>query len=101
LIQARVEGTTLIFGLYGTKPTWTVKIDGPVITNVVPANREPVRQPEPTMPDGRTLAVESAHDGFTATITRTVTLGDDVRQLRMRSNYVPSRNVTLYGTGGT
>jgi vancomycin resistance protein YoaR len=101
LIQARVEGTTLIFGLYGTKPTWTVKIDGPVITNVVPANREPVRQPEPTMPDGRTLAVESAHDGFTATITRTVTAGDDVRQLRLRSNYVPSRNVTLYGTGGT
>jgi vancomycin resistance protein YoaR len=101
LIQARVEGTTLIFGLYGTKPAWTVKIDGPVITNVVPANREPVRQPEPTMPEGRSLVVESAHDGFTATITRTVTLGDDVRQLRMRSNYVPSRNVTLYGTGGT
>jgi vancomycin resistance protein YoaR len=100
LIQARVEGTTLIFGLYGTKPNWTVKVDGPVITNVVPANREPVRQPEPTMPEGRSLAVESAHDGFTATITRTVTMGDDVRQLRMRSNYVPSRNVTLYGTGG-
>jgi vancomycin resistance protein YoaR len=101
LVQARVEGTTLVFGLYGTKPDWTVKVDGPVITNVVPADREPVRQAEPTMPEGRTLAVESAHDGFTATITRVVTLGNDVRQLRLRSNYVPSRNVTLYGTGGT
>jgi vancomycin resistance protein YoaR len=100
LIQARVEGTTLVFGLYGTKPDWTVKVEGPMITNVVPADREPVRQPEPTMPEGRTLAVESAHDGFDSTIIRTVTIGNDVRQLRLRSHYVPSRNVTLYGTGG-
>lgn len=100
LIQARVEGTTLIFGLYGTKPPWTVKIEGPIITNVVPANREQVRQPEPSMPQGRTLVVEAAHDGFDATIIRTVTQGDDVRQLRLRSHYVPSRNVVLYGTGG-
>jgi vancomycin resistance protein YoaR len=100
LIQARVEGSTLIFGLYGTKPDWTVKVEGPVITNVVPANRETVQQAEPSMPLGRSLQVEGAQDGFDATITRTVTLGNDVRQLRMRSHYIPSRNVVLNGTGG-
>ncbi len=100
LIQSRVEGTTLIFGLYGTKPDWTVKVEGPVITNVVPTNRETVYQPEPTMPAGRTLQVEGAQDGFDATITRTVTMGNDVRQLRLRSKYIPSRNVVLNGTGG-
>jgi len=100
LVQARVEGSTLIFGLYGTKPDWTVKVDGPVITNVVPANRETVQQPEPTMPVGRSLQVEGAQDGFDAAITRTVTAGTDVRQLRLRSHYIPSRNVVLNGTGG-
>ena len=100
LVQARVEGSTLIFGLYETKPDWTVKVDGPVITNVVPANRETVQQPEPTMPVGRSLQVEGAQDGFDAAITRTVTAGTDVRQLRLRSHYIPSRNVVLNGTGG-
>jgi vancomycin resistance protein YoaR len=100
LIQSRVEGTNLIFGLYGTKPTWDVKVDGPVITNVVTADTTQVRQAERSMPVGRTLAVEAAQDGFDSTITRTVTQGDNVRTLRLTSKYVPSRNVVLYGTGG-
>jgi vancomycin resistance protein YoaR len=99
LVQARVEGTTLIFSLFGTKPTWDVKIEGPTITNVVPADRTPVSRAEPTMPNGRTLQVESAQDGFDVTIARTVTQGADVRTLRLRSHYVPSQNVVLYGPG--
>jgi vancomycin resistance protein YoaR len=100
LIQSRVEGSTLVFGLYGTKPSWDVKVDGPAITNVRTADTTQVRQAEPTMPVGRSLAVESAQDGFDATITRTVTQGDNVRTLRLTSKYIPSRNVVLYGTGG-
>jgi len=100
LIQSRVEGSTIIFGLYGTKPSWNVKIEGPVITDVVPADRTPVEQDEKTMPVGRRLAVESAFDGFVSTITRTVTQDNEQpRILRLRSNYIPSRNVTLIGTG--
>ena len=99
LIQSRVQGTTLSFDLYGTKPTWKVQIDGPVITNVVPADRTPITQPEPTMPAGRTLAVEGAQDGFDALVVRTVRQGDDVRTLRLTSHYVASHNVTLFGTG--
>jgi vancomycin resistance protein YoaR len=100
LIQSRVEGSTLIFGLYGTKPTWKVQIEGPIITNVIPADRSPVSQSEASMPAGRTLQVEAAQDGFDATIVRTVTQGEDSRTLRLRSHYVPSHNVVLEGTGG-
>lgn len=101
LIQSRVEGTNLMFGLYGTKPSWDVKVDGPVITNVHMADTTQVRQAEPSMPVGRTLAVEAAQDGFDSAVTRTVTQGNNVRTLRLTSKYVPSRNVVLYGTGGT
>ena len=100
LIQSRVEGSSLIFGLYGTRPSWNVTVDGPVITNVRPADTTLVRQPEPTMAAGKTVAVEAAQDGFDSTITRTVRQGDAVRTLRLNSKYVPSRNVVLYGTGG-
>lgn len=97
LIQARVEGTTLIFGLYGVKPAWDVKIEGPHITNVVPTDRTPVQQVEPTMPSGRTLQVEAAQDGFDVIVTRTVTASSEVRGLPLRSRYLPSRNVVLHG----
>lgn len=97
LIHSRVEGTSLIFGLYGTKPTWDVKIEGPIITNVVPSNPTPVRQLEPTMPMGRSLQVEAAQDGFDVTVVRTVTAGDEVRRLPLRSHYLPARNVVLHG----
>jgi len=99
LIQAVVEGSNLVFRLYGTKPTWDVKIDGPVITKFVPTDRTPVSQPEPTMPQGKRLQVEGAQDGFDATIVRTVTQGDDTRTLTLKSHYIPSHNVVLYGTG--
>ena len=98
LIQARVEGINLIFDLYGTRPDWTVKIDAPAISKVVAASSETVRRPEPTLPAGRSVAVETAHDGFDVTITRTVTQGDAVRVLPLRSRYVPAQNVILDGT---
>lgn len=99
LIQARVDGTTLIFGLYGTKPKWDVKIQGPVITNVVSTNRATVRRGDSSLPPGRTLQVEAAEDGFDAIVTRTVTQGSDVRTLNLKSHYIPSRNVVLFGPG--
>jgi len=99
LIQSRVEGSTLIFDLYGTIPTWDVQIDGPVVSNVVPTDRALVRQPEPTMPSGKSLQVEGAQDGFDVVVTRTVTQGDDSRTLQLKSHYIPSHNVVLYGAG--
>lgn len=97
LVQSRVEGSAIIFGLYGTKPNWDVKIEGPVISNVVPTDPAPQREVEPTMPTGRSLQVEAAQDGFDALVTRTVTEGAETRRLPLRSHYVPAHNVILHG----
>ena len=101
LIQSRTQGATVTFELYGTKPNWQVKVDGPTITDQKPSDPTPVTEREPSLPDGQRYQVESAREGFTATFVRTVTSSDGpARTLELESKYVPSRNVTLVGTGG-
>jgi vancomycin resistance protein YoaR len=101
LIQARTDDSSVTFELYGTKPDWTVKVDGPTITDKKPADPTPVTEREPSMPEGKTLQVEAAREGFTASFVRNVTSNDgNIRTLHLESRYVPSRNVTLVGTGG-
>lgn len=101
LIKSRTDNSAITFELYGTKPTWDVKIDGPTITDKKVADQTPVIEREPALADGQRYQVESAHDGFTASFTRTVTApGTEPRILKLESKYVPSRNVTLIGTGG-
>ncbi|MDA8219174.1 MAG: VanW family protein, partial [Dehalococcoidales bacterium] len=98
LIQSSAEGGVLEFQLYGTRPSWKVEIEGPIITNVVKADPEVVRQEEPSWPEGEELWVESATDGMDVEIVRRVTQGSDVRTLRLESHYLPSRNVLMVGT---
>jgi vancomycin resistance protein YoaR len=100
LIQAKTDQANVTFELYGTKPPWQVKVDGPVITDRKPADPAPVTEREPSLPAGQQLQVEAAREGFTATFTRTVTEDGNARTLKLESRYVPSRNVTLVGTGG-
>ncbi|MHB0870970.1 MAG: VanW family protein [Chloroflexota bacterium] len=101
LIQTKTEGGYLEFDLYGTKPTWKVEVEGPIATNVIKADPAVVRQEEPTMAEGSELWVERATDGMDVTIIRKVTQGNDVRTLRIRSPYQPSRNVLMVGTKKT
>jgi vancomycin resistance protein YoaR len=98
LIQSRVERDSVQFSLYGTKPDWRVEVEGPIIASVTRADTAVVRQEDPTMPEGRELWVERATDGQDVTIIRRVIQGSDVRMLRLRSDYRPSRNVILVGT---
>lgn len=101
LIQSRADASSVTFELYGTKPNWTVKVDGPKVTDKKPADPTPVVEPEPSLPEGQRVAVESAREGFTASFVRSVTdPAGAVRTLKLESRYVPSRNVTLLGTGG-
>jgi vancomycin resistance protein YoaR len=101
LIQSRTDDSSVTFELYGTKPRWDVKVDGPTLTDQKRADPTPVIEQEPTLPEGQRIAVESARDGFTATFVRTVNAPDSApRTLRLESRYDPSRNVTLVGTGG-
>lgn len=101
VIEATAGDNVLRFALHGVKPKWQVRVGQPRITNVVPANRELVRQPDPTMPAGATLQVEAAEDGFDVSIERTVVEGDRVVDNWVaKAHYRPSRNVLLYGTKG-
>ena len=101
LIQSRTDASSVTFELYGTRPRWQVKVDGPKISDQKPADPSPVIEREPSLPDGQRYQVEAAREGFTATFVRTVTAADaQPRTLRLVSDYAPSRNVTLVGTGG-
>jgi len=100
LIQSSVSADSVTFRLYGTKPAWSVDIAAPEITNRVPPDPRPVVEQDPTLAAGRRVTVETAREGFDVSILRTVTNGDDVRTLRLKSVYRPSRNVTLVGAGG-
>ncbi|MGE3270887.1 MAG: VanW family protein, partial [Chloroflexota bacterium] len=99
LIQSWVEGGRVVFGLYGTKPDWNVKVQPGERTDVQKASQDQVIEEEPTLPAGQRLAVEGAMDGFKVVNTRTVTRpGEEPRILRLSSNYRSSRNVVLVGT---
>ncbi len=98
LIQTRTDGENITFALYGKKPTWQVKVDPPIIENVVKTSTETVKDEDPTKPVGWSLWVEHAEDGFKSTIVRTVTDGGDKRVLRLISEYRPSHNVLRVGT---
>jgi vancomycin resistance protein YoaR len=100
LIQSWIEGGRVVFGLYGTKPDWTVKIVPGERKDVIDAVKDNIFEDEPSLPAGFRLPVEGAMDGFKITNVRTVTRGGDVRTLNLSSNYKPSRNITYVGTGG-
>lgn len=99
LIQSRTDGKNVHFSLYGVKPNWQVKVDGPVIEDVVKTTNETVRQPDPTLPVGKQIVIEEARDGFKATVARKVTKdGQVVSDQQFVSRYRPSRNVIVVGT---
>lgn len=102
LIQASADGAAVTFSLYGRKPDWTVQVDPPVKTGVVPADPTPVVQEDASLPWGRVVPVEAAGEGFTISVVRRVTPtgGGEPRVLDVRSRYLPSRNVTVVGTAG-
>ncbi|MBV9170839.1 MAG: VanW family protein, partial [Chloroflexi bacterium] len=102
LIQSASDDSNVYFALYGKKPPWKVSVDDAVITNRTPPDTRPIAQPEPTLPWGRSLVVETARDGFDAEVKRHVIPddGSKARDLDLKSTYEPAHTVTLVGTGG-
>lgn len=100
LIQAWTQGDDLHFAIFGTKPRWQVKVEGPVVTNVVKPDETPVTQEDSTLPWGKKILVQTARDGFDSLLVRTVTDGANTRVLKLSSKYEPGRNITLEGTRG-
>ena len=98
LIQTRFDGKNLTVSLFGTKPDWQVKVNPPKIEKVVKADQSPVRQTDSSLAPGTELQIESAQDGFQATIVRTISRGGKVLEQRsFVSTYRPSRNVFVSG----
>ncbi len=99
LIQSSTDGSNVHFAIYGVPPQWTVKVDPPVISNLVKTDPKPMLQPDPTLPKGRMIVTEAAEDGFLAVVHRSVIdAAGNSRDLYLRSSYAPSHNVTMVGT---
>jgi vancomycin resistance protein YoaR len=102
LVQSDTDEERVYFALYGKKPTWKVEVSNPVITNRTPPDPKPIARAEPSLPWGRTVAVETARDGFDVLVTRRVIPSDGgaPRELNLKSTYQPAHTVTLVGTAG-
>ena len=102
LIQSSTDGSNVHFQVFGVQPTWKVKVDPPVISNVVKTDRTLQVQQDPTLPKGQQIYTEAAEDGFTVLVRRTVTdATQHTRVLDLRSVYEPAHNVMLVGTKTT
>ena len=98
-IIAKADGQWVTFEVWGTNPGWQVTVEGPVVTNIVPADTTMQYRESDQLPAGQSVLVEHAEDGFDVSIHRTVTQdGQTIDDLTLTSHYVPSANVTLVGT---
>ena len=100
-LETSYDGQNITMVLKGVNPGWQVQVDGPHISNIRPTDPTPIMRNDPTLPRGRRVQVESAGNGMDVVINRTVLKdGQAVDQRSFRSQYEPSHNVTLVGTGG-
>lgn len=100
-IRAVTDGEWLTVEVWGTNQGWDVQVSQPEIYNVVKADQAMHRQTTSELPAGQEVIVERAEDGFTATNHRRVLKdGQVIDEVYLTSYYLPSRNVTLVGTGG-
>ena len=100
MLVAGTKGANTYVALVTTKPSWTVNVTPEQITDRKPALTNVERSTSPLFPKGQTIIVETAKEGFTSHITRTVTMPDgSVRTLNLKSTYKPSALSILTGTG--
>jgi vancomycin resistance protein YoaR len=99
-VVMEANGTDLIVKVLGTNPRWTIQVDEPVITDVQQPDTATHYEDSPELPAGEERQVESAAEGFTSTIRRTVSLnGEPISEDTFVGIYAPSRNTILRGTG--
>jgi vancomycin resistance protein YoaR len=100
-VELTADGENVVARIRGTDPKWEIDVDEPVITNVIPIDPKMNYADSPELPRGEELVVETAQEGFDATIHRTVKdrSGEMVLEDDLTSSYAPARNLTLRGTG--
>ena len=101
LIRAVADNGILTFKIFGTATGWKVTASDPVITNIEKTDTTPITEKSDKLPEGKTVLVEHAQDGFSASITRTVKDSDGsvIDTWVAKSHYAPAHNRTLVGTG--
>lgn len=95
------DGENVHAEIRGTNPGWTIDVAQPVITDVIKPDSKMVYTDSPELAKGEELQVETAQEGFTSMIRRTVKDGNGsaIDEFVLESTYAASRNTTLRGTG--
>jgi hypothetical protein len=97
-VVASAQGGWVDIKLMGVDPQWTVAIAPPVVADVVKTDPTVVRQPDPGLPAGAQVWIETAQDGFDVTLSRRVTRGKQViDEYQFTTHYLPSHNVVDVG----
>jgi len=101
LIQTSVdtEKNLLIVSIYGTKPGWQVRLDGPRQENIVPHGPPLPDDTDPQLAAGVRRLVQPGVDGMDVTIVRTITQGGRVlRSDTFFTRYKATREQWVVGT---
>lgn len=95
------DGENITSRILGTATGWSVEVDGPEIDNIKAPDAETIYQDSPELAPGEERQVETAQEGFDATVTRRVLDGDGtlVETYSVTSTYGPAYNRILRGTG--
>jgi vancomycin resistance protein YoaR len=91
LIETAVDQAevTLKFRFYSTRPDYSVEMEGPIESNVVP-HPEPVYEEDPSLDPGETVQVEWPKDGLDVTVYRVLKKdGQEIRRDTFFSRYLP------------
>jgi vancomycin resistance protein YoaR len=99
-IVLQADGERVSAQVLGTNAGWTVELEGPTITNVVTPSSDFLYTESSELPAGQELQVESAQEGFDASIRRVIKQdGEIVGETVISGTYGASRNTILRGTG--
>lgn len=100
LVQPVVDSANgvISFLYYGTKPDRQVSISQPIISDIVEPG-EPVYQEDEGLAQGQIKQVETAKNGLTVTVERTIVEGGETRSDKIVSVYQPWSAVYLVGPG--
>ncbi|CAN5503364.1 VanW family protein [soil metagenome] len=99
LLQVTTDGDQLHADLYGADTGYTVQISDPVISDETTPGPA-LEKDDPDLPKGERQQSQTAQDGFTTTLTRTVTRdGEVVLDESFISVYNPVSDAFLVGTG--
>lgn len=95
------ENEALTFKLYSTSMGRVVKKTEPEFSNVRPAPTEDVWEYDGDLPEGTVVQIDTAVEGATVAVGRTVKNadGETILDETVISNYIPYPNVYNYGPG--